>query len=142
MIACASPTDIAPGLTDRVTERYPVLWSLLSAEAPCAVSGLTTEATSGALATSAAAWLTACEYLESVSFPLLTCSTIGLDPLAWSGNDLPSASAACWLLVPGKLTLSLVLSPRRCETATSATAMRIQRLRTTKRCRTQNRASR
>ena len=76
------------------------------------MSGFTTEATSGALATSATAWLTACEYLESVSFPLLTCSTIGLDPLAWSGNDLLSASAACWLLVPGKVTLSLVLSPR------------------------------
>src|ERR1700750_2791064 len=102
-----------PGLTDIVTARYPVLWSLLSAEAPCSVSGLTTEATSGVLATSAAAWLTAWEYLESVSFPLLTCSTIGLDPLAWSGNDLLSASAACWLLVPGRVTLSFVLSPRR-----------------------------
>ena len=42
---------------------------------------MTTEATSGALATSAAAWLTALAYLESVSFPLLTCSTIGLVPL-------------------------------------------------------------
>ena len=106
------------------------------------MSGLTTEATSGALATSAAAWLTACEYLESVSFPLLTCSTIGLDPLAWSGNDLLSASAACWLLVPGRVTLSLVLSPRRCETATSATVSRSQTARTAKRYRTQNRASR
>ena len=76
------------------------------------MSGLTTEATSGALATSAAAWLTADEYLESVSFPLLTCSTIGLDPLAWSGNDLLSVSVACWLLVPGSVRLSLVLSPR------------------------------
>ena len=106
------------------------------------MSGLTTEATSGALATSAAAWLTACEYLESVSLPLLTCSTIGLDPLAWSGNDLLSASAACWLLVPGRVTLSLVWSPRLCETATNATVMRIQTARTAKRYRTQNRASR
>src|SRR5215468_6817583 len=112
MIACASPADSAPGLTDKVTDRYPVRWSLLNAEAPCEVSGLTTEATSGALATPAAAWLTACEYVESVSFPLATCSTIGLDPLAWSGNDLLSASAACWLPVPGNVTLSLVLSPR------------------------------
>src|SRR5215831_11846024 len=112
MIVWASPTVSDPGATDVVTDRYPVAWSLLSAEAPCDVSGLTTEATSGALATSAAAWLTACEYLESVSFPLATCSTIGLDPLAWSGNDLLSASEACWLLVPGKVTLSLVLSPR------------------------------
>src|SRR5262252_8445815 len=46
------------------------------------VSPLTTEATSGALATAAAACPTAWEYLESVSFPLATCSTIGLDPLA------------------------------------------------------------
>src|ERR1700746_4216889 len=121
---------------------YPVLGSLLSAEAPCAVSGLTTEATSGALAASAPAWLTAWEYLESVSFPLLTCSTIGLDPLAWSGNDLLSASVACWLLVPGRVTLSLVLSPRRCEPPPSATARRTQAARTAKRSRTQTRASR
>src|SRR5262249_50717931 len=133
---------IAPGLTDNVTDRYPVLWSLLSAEAPCEVSGLTTEATSGALATSAAAWLTAWEYLESVSFPLLTCSTIGLDPLAWSGNDLLSASGPCWLPAPGRVTWSLVWWPRRCETPTSATARRIQAARTAKRCRTLNRASR
>ncbi len=57
-------------------------WFLLSAEAPCGVSGLTTEATYGAFATSAAAWLTAPVYLESVSFPFATCSTIGLVPLA------------------------------------------------------------
>ena len=82
MIVWASSTDSAPGLTDKVTDKYPVAWSLLSAEAPCEVSGLITEATSGALATSAAAWLTAPAYLESVSFPLLTCSTIGLVPLA------------------------------------------------------------
>ena len=98
-------------MTDSVTDRYPVFWSLLSVDAPCEVSGLTTEATSGALATSAAAWLTAPEYFESVSFPFATCSTMGLAPLAWSGNDLLSVSVACWLLVPGKLELSLVLSP-------------------------------
>ena len=84
---------------------------MLSAEAPCDVSGLTTEATSGALATSAAAWFTALAYLASVSFPLLTCSTIGLDPLAWSGNDRLSASVADWLPVPGNVRLSLVLPP-------------------------------
>ena len=111
MIVWASSTEIAPGLTDSVTARYPVCWSLLSADAPAEVSGLTTEATSGALATSAADWLTAAAYLESVSFPLLTCRTIGLDPLDWSGNDLLSVSVACWLLVPGRLELSLVLSP-------------------------------
>ncbi len=82
MMAWASSADSCPGSTDKVTDRYPVAWSLLSAEAPCEVSGLTTEATSGALATSAAASLTAPAYLESVSFPLLTCSTIGLVPLA------------------------------------------------------------
>ena len=82
MIVWASWTDSAPGLTDSVTDKYPVAWSLLSAEAPWDVSGFTTDATSGALATSAAAWLTAPEYLESVSFPLLTCKTIGLVPLA------------------------------------------------------------
>ena len=81
MMVWASSFDSCPGLTDKVTDRYPVAWSLLSAAAPCEVSGLTTEATSGALATSAAAWLTALAYLESVSFPLLTCSTIGLVPL-------------------------------------------------------------
>ena len=69
-------------MTNSVTDKYPVAWSLLSAEAPWDVSGLTTDATSGALATSAAAWLTAPEYLESVSFPLLTCKTIGLVPFA------------------------------------------------------------
>src|SRR5438874_2096648 len=82
MMAWASSLDSCPGLTDKVTDRYPVAWSLLSAEAPCEVSGLTTEATSGALATSPAAWFTALAYLESVSLPLLTCSTIGLVPLA------------------------------------------------------------
>src|SRR6201996_3424412 len=82
IIVWASSWDSAPGLTDKVTDKYPVAWSLLRAEAPCEVSGLTTEATSGALATAAAAWLTAPEYLESVSFPLLTCKTIGLLPLA------------------------------------------------------------
>src|SRR5215470_2981151 len=142
MIACASPADIAPGFTDRVTARYPVFWSLLSAAAPWEDSGLTTDATSGAFATSAAAWPTAWEYLESVSFPLATCNTIGLDPLAWSGNDLASASAACWLPVPGNVTLSLVLSPRRCDTPTSATAIRIHRATTAKRYRTLNRANR
>src|SRR5262249_55426217 len=130
-----------PGLTDKVTVRYPVFWSLLRAEAPCEVSGLTTDATSGALATSAAAWLTAWEYLESVSFPLLTCSTIGLDPLAWSGNDLLSASVACWLLVPGGVASSWGSTRRRWATPPSPTASRIQTARTAKRCRTLNRAS-
>jgi hypothetical protein len=55
---------------------------LLRAEDPCGVSGLTTDATFGALATSEAAWLTAFEYFESVSFPLGACSTMGLVPLA------------------------------------------------------------
>src|SRR5262249_23531919 len=67
MIVCASSTVSDPGLTEVVTDRYPVAWSLLSAAAPGGVSGLTTEATSGALATSAAAWFTALAYLASVS---------------------------------------------------------------------------
>ena len=46
------------------------------------VSGLTTEATCGSLATSAADWLTAVAYLESVSLPLRACRTIGLVPFA------------------------------------------------------------
>ena len=75
------------------------------------MSGLTTEATCGAFATSAAAWLTALAYLESVSFPLADVQTIGLEPFDWSGNDLLSASVACWLSVPGSDRLSLVLSP-------------------------------
>src|SRR5215467_11654854 len=82
MMAWASSWVSCPGLTDKVTDRYPVAWSLLSAAAPWEDSGLTTEATSGALATPAAAWLTALAYWEPVSFPLLTCSTIGLVPLA------------------------------------------------------------
>jgi hypothetical protein len=45
MMFCACSTVNAPGLTDRVTDRYPVAWFLLSAEAPCGVRGLTTEAT-------------------------------------------------------------------------------------------------
>ncbi len=105
-------------------------WSLLSAEAPCEVSGLITEATSGALATSAAAWFTALAYLSSVSLPWLTCSTIGLDPLAWSGNDLLSASVACWLPVPGSVRLSLVLSPSRWDTPTSTIVTISQAVRT------------
>src|SRR5262249_27617499 len=124
------------------TARYPVRWSLLSAEAPCVVSGLTTEATSGALATSAAAWLTACEYLESVSFPLATCSTIGLDPLAWSGNDLLSASEACWLLVPGRASVGWGLRRRGWEPRPGGTAIRTQRARPGKRGRPLTRASR
>ena len=63
------------------------------------------------MATSAAAWFTALAYWESVSFPWLTCRTIGLDPFAWSGNDLLSVSVACWLPVPGSVRLSLVLLP-------------------------------
>jgi hypothetical protein len=55
MMVFTSSTESEPGLTDVVTDRYPVLLSLLSAEAPCDVSGLITEATFGALATSAAA---------------------------------------------------------------------------------------
>ena len=115
---------------------------MLSSDAPAEVRGLTTEATCGALATSAAASLTALAYFESVSFPFATCSTIGLDPLAWSGKDLLSASVACWLLVPGNVELSLVLSPSWWDTATSATVTKIQTARTAKRCRTLNRASR
>ncbi len=86
-----------------VTDRYPVAWSLLSAEAPWDVSGLTTEATCGALATSAAASLTALEYFESVSFPLFTCRTIGLEPLAWAGNEWFSASVDALAVGPGQL---------------------------------------
>ena len=71
---------------------------------------MTTEATCGAFATSAAASLTALEYFESVSFPLFTCRTIGLEPFAWAGNELFSASVARWLSVPGSFRLSLVLS--------------------------------
>ena len=123
-----------------VTDRYPVALSLLSAEAPWEVSGLTTEATCGAFAKSDAASLTALEYFESVSFPLFTCRTIGLEPFAWAGNEWFSASVDRWLSVPGSFRLSLVLSLRRCDTATSATAVRIQTARTTKRRRTQNRA--
>ena len=59
-----------------------MLWSLLSAPAPCGESGLTTDATCGALAIAAAAALTASAFLGSVSLPLLACSTIGLVPFA------------------------------------------------------------
>jgi hypothetical protein len=82
MIACASSVESSPGLTASVTDRYPVFWSLLRAEAPWGVSGLTTEATFGAFATSAVAWSTALEYLASVNLPLEACRTIGLVPLA------------------------------------------------------------
>ena len=105
------------------------------------MSGLTTEATFGALATSAAASLTAVAYLASVSLPLWACSTIGLVPFAWSGNDLASVSVARWLSVPGSDRLSLVLSPRRWETATSAIVATSQMPSTTNRRRTQNCAS-
>src|SRR5947209_4987601 len=98
MIVCASPTESDPGLTLRPTVRYPVDWSLLSVEAPCEVNGLTTDATFGFLATSEAAVLTAFAYLESVSFPLEACRTIGLVPLACAGNDFCRASVAFWLL--------------------------------------------
>ncbi len=102
---------------------------------------MTTEATSGALATSAAAWLTAFAYFESVSFPLPACSTIGLVPFAWFGNDLLSASVARWLLVPGSDRLSLVLSPSRWETPTNTTATTIHMPKTTNRRRAQKRAN-
>ncbi len=55
MIFWASASDSLPGLTASVTDRYPVAWSLLSAAAPCGVSGLITDATFGFFATSAAA---------------------------------------------------------------------------------------
>ena len=104
------------------------------------MSGLTTEATCGAFATSAAAWSTAFEYFASVSLPLWACSTIGLVPFAWSGKDRSSVSVARWLSVPGSDRLSLVFSPSRWETATSAIVTTSQTPSTTKRRRTQNRA--
>jgi hypothetical protein len=122
MIFCASPTDSEPGLLDKLTDRYPLDWSLLSADAPCGVRGLITEATFGAFATSAAAWLTALAYLESVNLPFAACRTIGLVPFACAGDDLLSVSVARWLSVPGSERLSLVLSPSRWETPTTATA--------------------
>src|ERR1700744_6292519 len=140
MICWASSSDNDPGLTLRPTVRYPVAWSLLSAEAPSGVSGLMTEATLGCLARSAAASLTALEYLESVSLPLLACSTIGLVPLACVGNDPLRMSVARWLLVPGSDRLSFVLSPICLETTTSATATTSQTASTMNFRRTQNRA--
>ena len=122
MILCTSSVDSSPGLVDSVTAMYPVVLSLLSAAAPCGVNGLTTEATFGSFATAAAAAFTASAFFASVSAPPpgSACRTIGLVPLAWSGNDLASASVAAWLSVPGSERLSLVLSPRRCDSATSA----------------------
>jgi hypothetical protein len=99
-----------------------VVWSLLSADAPCGVSGLTTEATFGVLATSAAAVLTASAYFWSVSLPFGAWSTIGLVPLAWAGNAAVRASVACWLSVPGSDKSSFVLSPSVCETSTNTIA--------------------
>ena len=104
------------------------------------MSGLTTEATSGCLARSVAASLTALEYLESVSFPFGACRTIGLVPLACIGNDAFRMSVARWLLVPGSDRLSLVLSPICLETTTSATATTSQTASTMNFRRTQNRA--
>src|SRR3981081_4197916 len=115
MIVCASSTDIDTGLLCNGTDKDSVDRSLLSGEAPCGVSGLTTDATFGALVTSAAASLTPFAYLESVSFPVGACRTIGLVPLAWLGNDLFRVSVARWLSVPGNDRLSFVLSPRRWE---------------------------
>src|SRR5450755_2387376 len=139
MIFCASCSDSLPGLTASVTDRYPVALSLLSAEAPWVLRGLITDATFGFLATSAAESLTAPAYLESVSWPLEVCRTIGLVPFAWLGNDFARMSAACWLSVPGNDRLSLVLSPSRCETATSTTETTNQTPSTMKRRRTENR---
>src|ERR1700691_4266169 len=102
---------------------------------------MTTDATCGAFATSAADSLTAFAYLDSVSLPLEACSTIGLVPLAWSGNEWLSVSVACWLSVPGSDRLSLVFSPNPCETPTSAIVTSSHTAIVTKRCRTQNFAS-
>ncbi len=99
---------------------------------------MTTEATFGAFPTSVAASLTALAYLESVSLPLVVWMTIGLDPFAASGNDFASESVAFWLPVPGSDTLSLVLSPIWCDTATSAIATTSHTASTTNRRRAQN----
>src|SRR5262245_3683957 len=94
MMVWASSTDSDPVLADKVTEMYPVFWSFVRAEAPAGERGLVAEATNGALATSSAALLPADAYFWSDSFPLSTCSTIGLDPVAASGNGLSRASVA------------------------------------------------
>jgi len=117
-----------------------VLWSLLRAEVPWGVSGLTTDATCGAFATSSAAWSTAFEYFASVSLPLWACRTIGLVPFAWSGKDRSSVSVARWESVPGSDRFSLVFSPSRWDTAISAIAATSQTPSTTRRRRTLNRA--
>ena len=138
MIDCASLRDSEPGLTLSPTVMYPVDLSLLSAAAPCDVSGLMTEETSGCLARSVAAVLTALAYLESVSLPPLgACSTIGLVPFACVGNGFCKVSVALWLLVPGSDRLSLVFSPICCDIPTRATATTNQTPTTMNRRRTQ-----
>ena len=62
----------------------------------------------------------------------------GLPKTATLGNDVSSVSVAFWLLVPGKDRLSLVLSPIRWDTPTSATATTNHTPSTTNRRRTQN----
>ena len=101
-------------MTVKPTDRYPVDWFLLSCEAPCDVNGFTTDATYGALATSAAASLTAFAYLESVSFPLLAWSTIGLVPFAWTGNDLLACRSPsdCWS-PEGQVVAGVIAEPMR-----------------------------
>ena len=98
-----------------------------------------TEATFGAFATSAAAVLTAFLYFESVNLPFLACRTMGLVPLACTGNGFCKVSVACWLFVPGSERLSLVLSPSRWETRTTAIVPTSHTARTSQRCLAQNR---
>src|ERR1700744_5983499 len=66
---------------------------------------------------------------------------MGLVPLAWGGKEAFSWLVASWLLVPGRDRLSFVLSPIRCETATSAIVATNHTPSTTNRRRTHIRAT-
>jgi len=105
------------------------------------VSGLTTPATCGALATEAAAAFTASAFFGSVRVPRGAWMTIGLLPLAWAGKACSSASVARWLSVPGSDRESLVVSPSRWETTTAATVTTSHTTSTARRWRTLNLAS-
>src|SRR5436309_151360 len=66
---------------------------------------------------------------------------MGLAPFACAGNGFWRVSVAFWLLVPGSERSLLVLSPIRCDMATSAMAAKSQIANTTNRRRTENRAT-
>ena len=124
---CAMSSVRVSPLTSSSTGMYAVRPSLLIWEAPLWLKGSTALATCGSFFTREYEASIACLLSESVTFsPTGAWKTSGLLPFCRGGNWAASRLLAAWLSVPGRLRLSLVLAPIRCEAATRAATRTIQ----------------